>query len=336
MKKTTLAISIILLIFGCKKNRFDVKEFLPNLYELKIDPELENVENHSQDLVEQWQNINVSTISLSDIDDFRFKYEAFLAEAYEILLYNFGEMSKIYVYNRFYKANIDTVNIWASYFDNSIVFAEGIQSLNNKTKGTAAIEYLLNNSFSNDSLLYASKYRSFVLWQLEALTLEVTNIKLAWTVYQNDFETMTDEGVGGSYNLLVNRIIHVLEDIIVKKIGSPFISSEYFEKSRLTFIKTSIESAYKIYIGEGETSFNSIYNHTRKKDKKVANLVKESFEDLINYGDGLQHSYQFYYESDQAVLTTYLDKIKAVIVRFKLDVPPLIGISLTFGELDGD
>lgn len=336
MKKNSIIIILIILSFGCKKNRFNVKDFLPNLYELKIEPEIESVESQTQLLVEKWEEMNNDNIKLFDIESFRSTYQLFLADAFGVLMYNFGEISKIYVYNRFYKANIDTADIWESYFDTTVFFSEGIQALNNKTKGTAAIEYLLNNSMANDSILNSSKYRDYMGWQLGALKLETTNIKFSWSVYQTNFETMTDEGVGGSYNILVNRMIHILEDIVVKKIGTPLINPEYYEQSRLTFIKSSIEEAFKVYMGEGEEMFNSIYNHTRKKDKKVANLVKDSFEELIIFGNNLQNDYAFYFESDQGALKIYLEKIKAVIIRFKLDVPPLIGISLTFGEIDGD
>ncbi|MFD1553969.1 hypothetical protein DNU06_13810 [Putridiphycobacter roseus] len=337
MKKTALFLAIISVgLMACKKNKFTIKEFLPALYELKIAPELDEVNLSSKALLQNWRAINDNDITIAEIEVFQNTYQAYLDDAYAILLYNFGDISKIYVYNRFYKASIDTNEIWEVYQDNSLTLAEGIQSLNNKVKGLSAIEYLLNNTQANDSISQSARYRTFLEWQIEAISLEMANIEFSWSVYQSNFESMTDEGVEGSYNMIVNRIIHVLEDLVIKKIGTPVLEAPYYETSRLAFVKESIEMAYEVFIGEGTSDFNSIYNHIRKKDKKVANLVLDDFKALVEYGDALENDYAYYYQNNPEKLTEYVTKIKALMVRFKIDIPTLIGISLTFGDNDGD
>ncbi len=336
MKKISLIFLVLLAVLSCKKNKFKVKTFLPNLYEFKIEPEIKNVVSETDNIVEKWGEINQNSIELGDLNIYRIMYENYLNEAYSILLYNFGDISKIYVYNRFYKASIDTIQVIEAYTSNTVFSAEAVQSQNNKTKGIAAIEYLLYNVNANDSILTSQNYRNYIQYQLKALSLEVSNIQVSWSVYQGNFESMVDEGVEGSYNVLVNRIIHVLEDLVIKKIGTPLVQVGYYNHSQLTFIKSSIQSAYTIFKGEGTEQFNSIYNHIRKKNKKIANQLNADWEILIEYGTNLEADYNYYFNSDQEKLRTYLDKIKGLIIKLKVDVPPLIGISLTFGELDGD
>lgn len=323
------------LVLNCQKNKFKAKHFLPELYDYKIAPELEGTQSSITDLTTQWSTVSTST-PITNIESFKSDYVDFLLDVENILFYNIGDISATYVYGRFYKADIDTTKIWNFYNSADYFYADDIQSLINSEKGVVTVEYLLFNPNASDSLNTSSKYINFIDAHLNAIKNEIETTKTSWSVYKTNFETMTETGINGSYNMVVNQIIHGLEEIIVKKMGNPLINTSNLSSSRLKLINQSISQRYHVYMGNGTEKFNSVYNHVRKKDKKLADEIKLNFENLIIEGDALVLNYTDYLDSNTIPLEKFRNNVESLMLKFKIDVISIIDITLTIGDSDGD
>jgi hypothetical protein len=336
MKKYCFLCGILLCtITNCQKNKFKTKHFLPELYDFKIAPELSELESMVVNLNYDWATISTNS-SITDIEVFRTDYIDFLLEVEDVLFYNIGDINSTYLYGRFYKSDIDITKIWLAYNENSYFYIEEIQSMINSVKGVNTLEYLLFHSGAIDSVQTSTKYINFIDAHLQTVKNEIINTKTSWTVYQGNFIKMTDDGIEGSYNMVVNQIIHGLEDIIVKKIGEPLVNSDNFSETHLCLIKKSIEQYNSIFIGLGTKQFNSVYNHIRKKDKKLADTIKLDFENIIEQGNELTSTYTHYYNTNSENLITYRNNIETLMLKFKIQVISLIDVTLTIGDSDGD
>jgi predicted lipoprotein len=335
IKKTFLILSVLVLFTFCKKNKFKVKNFLPALYSNKIEPELLALNDEITSVSVEFIDISTS-ISDQNIDIFRKKFKLLLENAESASFYNFGDISDIYVFSRFYKTSMDTTKLWAYYDSKSFFNQDGISSQTNNIKGLTAIEYLLFQPNSKDSLITSSKYLNFLDAQLKAAKKEMGNILFSWSVYETNFVDMTEDGVNGSYNMVVNQIVHGFEEVIKKTMSNPLINSENFSKSRLNLIRASVKHKYDIFMGNGTIPFNSIYNNTRKKNRKLANQVQEDFENLIIEGDELVENYDTYFYQNSVALVNYRNSIERLMAKFKIDVMVELGVTLTLSDSDGD
>ena len=332
----------IILIFlslitciACQKSKFKVKTFLPELYDFKIEPELTTLNSEITSLTTEFSDIKTEITDLN-IESFRDKYKPFLANVESVNFYNLGDISAIYVFSRFYKSKMDTTKLWSFYNSQPSFHQEDIAAQINSIKGITSIEYLLFNPQAKDSLLGSDKYVNFLHAQLQSAELELENIVFSWSVYKSNFVALNEKGIDGSYNIVVNRIVHGFEEIIKKTMSNPLINSDNFSRTRLSIIRASIQQKYDVYMGIGTQPFNSIYNHTRRKKKKLADEVKLDFENLILEGVELIDDYDTYFVQNPSKLVSYRTNIENLMLKFKIDVISALKLTATISDSDGD
>jgi predicted lipoprotein len=252
-----------------------------------------------------------------------------------------GDITSISVYNAAYKTSIDTSEIWINYNSVSSFTTDLVSTYGNKEKGIFTIEYLLFHASANDSLS-VPKYQNYISAQLNALLENFVLIKNSWTTYHTNFVSNTDEGVEGSYNIIINRIVHLLEDVVNKRI-SPSLSAGnsegsvgYYSNTSWTNILVLVSQIQEIYLGKGTSDFNSIYNCVHKKNKKLADDLKSKLETIVKTGESMTESLAYYSSTGSVQLTSYKEKLTEILVLFKLDVVSELDIVLTFGDSDGD
>lgn len=330
-----LVVGVSFSLESCKKNRFKKKTFLPALYDYKIEPELLAVQDKMNEVVTEWENLSTS-VNQTSIDEFKKVYKEFLVEFQSINFYNLGDISSTYVYNKMNKFSIDTAGVWDSYNSYNYFYPEHISALANNKKGVYVIEYLLFNPTANDSLLQSSRYVNFLDAHFTTASAVMDNIVLSWGVYEEEFTTMTDDGVEGSYNIVVNRINHTLEDVVYKRLMTPEESQDIYSNVELQCINKQVISAYEVFVGDGTESFNSVFNHLRKKNKKIAEEVKTEFEALVETANGLDNTFEYYLNNEPSVIEDYRAEVINIISRIEVDVIPEIGLTLTVGDNDGD
>jgi len=340
MKNYILLLLLTLLLISCGKNKFKRSDFLQDFYTQKIWPDLLDTESKIEQLKTVYATFKADP-SAAKLEDFRAGFKTTLTSFEKISFYNLGDISAISVYNAAYKTSIDTSVIWDHYAATNSFSADLVATYGNKQKGIYTLEYLLFFEDASDSLS-SSKYQSFIDAHLQTLHDNFLLIKNSWDTYETNFVSQEDEGVEGSYNIVINRIVHLLEDLIDKRINVPLDAADakmavgYWSVSAWSNIKTQVSQLNAIYNGNGTESFNSVFNSVRKKNKKLAEEIQQKFETLIEMGNAMTADMQYYVTTGSSELVQYKERLKELLVLFKLDVVEELDIVLTFGDNDGD
>ncbi|UKN02194.1 hypothetical protein K6119_01510 [Paracrocinitomix mangrovi] len=341
MRFSFLVFLIFLIGFSsCKKSRFKRSDFLQEFYDYKVKPDLLNLNSQVFDLQNKWLDY-LNNQSNSNFDLFKDQFDLTFAAIDNATFYNLGDISQTYIYNKFNKSGIDTVNAWGFYADNTVVTTSAVASLPNNQKGFYFIEYLVFSDFSQDSLS-SLKYQSWISSCIEDLSNNVGDLEFSWSIYEKNFTSNTDDGVSGSFNVVCNRIIHSLEDLIDKRLN-PVLEAMDTDQiiggnsgNGLKSVKRLFFQLEAVYLGNGDQQFNAIHNYLKKKDKKLADSVTERFSDISSDLNSMNNEMEWYLLNDVAALESLKQKLTDLLVVFKLDVTNAMGVILTFGDTDGD
>ena len=340
LKIFSVVILMLVIGFACKKNRFKKDDFLTDIYAYKIEPEIKASVNTIADFKTVWNNFNAHNSPAN----FTLVQSSFIkmSKSIEIILcYNFGDVAGTYTYSRFYKTGIDTIAIKTLYNEHEVFNANEISSYTNTQKGEFAIAYLLFGETFQDSI-NLEKYQNFVSAHIDYFGEAVAEMQNNWSIYEKNFTENKQDGVSDVYNILINRIIHLTEELIAKRIEDPLESGNpnsvigAFTKTGMDKIKTQVQSLNDIYYGHGTTEFNSIYNNIRKKKKKLADEIGDKFSELITKGTSMDGDLSSYITDDSTELLAYKSLLIELLTLFKVDVQEELDIIITFGDTDGD
>ncbi|MCH2235578.1 MAG: hypothetical protein MK078_15105 [Crocinitomicaceae bacterium] len=337
-----LAFVLLLFVLGsCKKNRFKKSEFLESLYDLEIKPEVENGVSAIETFNTSWANY-VASPTLANLDLVKTDLQSTVQKLEEISIFNLGDVSKTYVYNRMFKTKIDTALLIDNYNEGTTFTSSDVTGFTNPTKGIYALEYLLYSSSFRDSTEVV-KFQSFFTAMQENLLTTFQDFQTNWETYRGTFIEQTDEGVGGSYNIVVNRVVHVLEDVTKKRITEPLdledpiLMPGFRSNQGVLNVLAIVSKLKKVYYGNGLSGdFNSISVNVRKKNKKLSESIDEKFEMVDNLGLALTENDTYYFETSSGALDEYNTALKELLTLIKIDVIQELGIILTFGDTDGD
>lgn len=327
-------------IYACKKNRFKKENFLSDLYTQKIDPEIASAVSAVDGAIQAWDTYS-SDVSESNKTAFYGAFNAFHQEMEKLTFYNLGDVGATYIFSRMYKTKIDTTLIQEGYNAQATFVEADIPPYVNTQKGLYAMEYLLFSNRFKDSL-DDTKFLSFMGAHLAYIKSTLTEFQTSWSIYEKNFISSTEGGVSDSYNMVVNRIIHVLEDLSIKRIGKlvetddATIGVGYYSSTSFRNIQVQVDQLHKVYNGIGVAEFNSVYNNVRKKNKKLADQINEQFDVVIAQSNAMNEELTYYVNEDQATLDLYTGKLNELLKLFKVDVQDELDIILTFGDTDGD
>ncbi|MCG8577662.1 MAG: hypothetical protein MI810_22465 [Flavobacteriales bacterium] len=333
-------LAAVLLSVSCKKNRFKRNEFLEQMYDYKITPEIQQARQSFEVFNNDWNSYTAS-LSSDKLESSKASLMQALKDIEYIRFYNLGDIAKIYIYNTFSKTSPNTEGLW-EYYETTNTFAQNdIASLPNTQRGIYLAEYLLFGPYAPDSV-GTEKY-NLLITAVSADALDNLNsLETAWEVYEKNFLKMTDDGVDGSYNILNNRIIHSIEDVVAKWLNpvldsnDPTVAPGFYSKTYLDNVKIQVQQIYDVYLGKGTSDFNSIHTSLRKKNKKLADNMQNDFDELISYQNQLTMPIEHYVAEDISPIEEYKSMLKDLLVKFKLDVATELDIIITIGDTDGD
>lgn len=348
MKKIILesfSLILIVLICGlighaCKKNRFKKQTFLTDLYTYKIEPEIKTATTQAAELETTW-SAYIENTTATNYQKVQNTFLTLADQLERVNFYNLGDVGAVYVFSRFYKTKVDTVGISTFYESKESFTKSDIASNVNTQKGVFALEYLLFSAAYQD-IVSTPKFLNFIAAQLAYLTSSVEEYENSWKIYKTNFTASEKEGVNDPYNSVINRIIHVFEDIINKRIAKPLAAEDsslgvgFYANRTLKAIKIQLQQLNAIYLGEGTTKFNSVYNNVRKKKKRLADEISTKFEETIAFGQKMTEEMAYYLENDQPTLVSFKKQLTELLTYFKVDVQAELDIILTFGDTDGD
>lgn len=337
----TLAIGLLIGIsFACKKNRFKKEVFLDELYQYKTSPEINKAIELTTDFQNQWDLYSTDKTT-SNYEAVKTQFHLVSDQMEAINFYNLGDVGAIYIFSRFYKTTVDTTGVMEAYNSQESFNSIDIANYTNTKKGLFTLEYLLFSNSFQDSLT-DSKFISFVTSQISDFKSSLIEFQNSWNIYQDNFIKSNGTGVSDSYNIVINKMIHVLEDLINKRIALPMQSNDpsigvgYYSDRTFKNIKKQVEQLNAVYIGIGTNAFNSVYNNVRKKNKKLADKVSTKFEEIIDLNSVMTKEMAYYISEDPVALNTYNDKLIELLGLFKVDIQEELDIIITFGDTDGD
>ncbi len=343
--KESLQIGIVICViigigYACKKNRFKKEVFLEEMYTYKAEPEINAAINAIELLQNSWATYGANTTG-DNFSTVTSNYVDVANQMEEISFYNLGDVSAVYVFSRFYKTSIDTNGIIDAYNMQESFAENDIANYVNTRKGLYALEYLFYSTSFADSLT-EPKFINFIDAHLSYLHSSSTEFQNTWNIYQKNFIKNDGEGVSDSYNIVINRIIHVLEDLINKRIADPLDGNDHklavghYSNKALEKIKIQVLQLQQVYLGIGTETFNSVYNNLRKKNKKLADKVSDKFEEAVTFGNGMSYEMDYYIHTTSAPLIDYKNLLIELLAFFKGDIQDELNIIITFGDTDGD
>ncbi len=340
---TQMLLTIVMIggiIYACAKNRFDKEDFLNDLYVQKTDPEIKTALNFTLNLQNEWAVYATNPIA-ENFTRVKTEFVALANHLENINFYNLGNVGAVHVFNRFYKTTIDTTEIKENYNAAEVFNELTISEYTNTQKGIFTLEYLLYGKTFQDSLT-DPKFINFVNAHLIALNSAIIDFQNSWNAYEKNFIESEGSGVSDSYNIVLNRIIAVLEDLIVKRItpiideNNPSLGIGFLSNQSLQKIKIQVQQISDVYRGVGVENFNSIHTNLHKKNKKLAEKVLAKFDEIIAFGGTMTQEMAYYIDNDEATLLSYKSKLIDLLAYFKGDVQAELEYVITFGDTDGD
>lgn len=218
-----------------------------------------------------------------------------------------------------------------------------------------ALDYLLFGDLGDPNLNFNnSNYKNYIKENI-SLMLDRTNKTLnEWqSSYKHNFSENNGKSVGSSLSLIVNSFNSYWEkDLRDGKLGIPIgirtndvIQIERIEarysKISLDLLKLSIESYIEFFTNGENNSYNGLYHYIEYRkdnygDGKLHSTILNKFKNILQRVNNLSADLESNISTNKDELNSiYLD-IQKQILYLKVDMPAILGVSITYQDNDGD
>lgn len=351
--RITLLISV-LLILSCKNDdnsNFDIEGQVENIFDNGIIAQIDILTSDAQifyDVALDFQENNT-------IENFEK-----LQNSWKSLMLNWKPLESLTVGTVTLKSKIDVIDFWPienQEIDDSIeqneivVDLTTVQKLGGRSKGLAAVEYLL---FSKDfesytTNEYAENYKLFLLGLSEDLVNEIQDYKSIWLDNEEIFKNSLENSVSGTQNEIVNSIIFKINELSTTKIGLPLgietgvvdpsLTEAKYSEFSLDIIKKEIEQVENVFTGlyTDNAIENGLYAQLESlgRGDLVGELISD-FETIYSVLDNIDLSLEEQLITNTTVLFELKDAMTELEILIKNDTASALNIIITFSDNDGD
>jgi len=346
----------ILFLFSCNEssnnNDDDVlnrKQMLSDYADYYIIPKFEQLYNDLDLLESNLIEIN-STEDISKIDEFKNQFLVSYKSWQYVAFLNFGPAESNSLNNicNIYPVNINKINSNIESGNYNLLSA-----INTDAIGFPALDYLLfaddlNEEFNFDN----ANFKKYISDNIALMKSRVDVCLKDWKGnYKISFKDNDGKSVGSGLSMIVNSINRYWEkDLRDGKLGIPIgvrsngvvlkeKSEAYYSDYSLELLKASIKGFSEFYINsdQGLSLFDYLYNRRNEYgDGKLHQTIKSNFENILIRVESLQGSLSQNIDQNNQELLSIYQEFQKQIVYLKVDMPSILGVSITYQDNDGD
>lgn len=315
---------------------------IPNVNELQT-----NLNNLKNKLTEIQDNSNTQEIKdLKNI--FILTYKSWQKVAF----LNFGPSESNSLSSLFnkYPTNIDKIKLNIENSNYNLLSAGNTDAI-----AFPALDYLLFADLTSTNLSFDNEaYKKYLTDNID-LMLDRTNKTLnEWqTTYKVEFSNNNGKSIGSSLSFIVNSFNAYWEkDLRDGKLGYPIgirsngevlldkIEAKYSNIS-LELLKISIESFVEFYTNFENESTLSIYDYLENRrnkygDGKLHSTILNNFKNIYSRVNNLSGSLESNILNNHDEMLSIYQDIQKQILYLKVDLPAILGVSITYQDNDGD
>lgn len=306
-----------------------------------------------QSTIEQFrQNPSATNLLLAQND-----WETMLLTWKELELYKIGDVSDSFLFFdiNLWPSNetlIDTYINGTDTIDETFISSHGASS-----KGISALEFLLFssenpsevlNSFTTD--MNANRRLDYLVALATNLNTKAQALQTVWQNYQPEFISSLQNGINGSQNLVINAMVTLTEQIVIRKLGNPLgdntggiLNPESLEASRsgnsLTIIERHLKSLQRCYSGDfKQTPFRIGFDDYLVKlgYEELSVRIHEQFNICQQQIETINGTLYEELTNNPQNVVALQDTFRDLLVLLKVDMANAIGSTITFNDNDGD
>lgn len=348
--------AVFLFLISCNEKEntstddtFDRKQMLKDYAEFYIIPEFSQL----NDNVIELQSIANSIESNQDeekINSLKSKFIDTYKKWQKVGFLNFGpsETNSLLNIINIFPANKNKIlaNIQSGNYN--LLNAANIDAI-----GFPAIDYLL---FSDDPALNSKfddeKYKKYLLDLINLIKDRVKNNYDEWSGnYRNTFSENDGKSVGSSLSMIVNSINKYWEkDIRDGKLGIPIgirtsgvVQKErceaYYSKNSVELLKISVQSYINFFQNneKGLSLYDYLYSRRSKYgDGTLHDKILNNFKNILSELNKIDGDLESNIDNNKDELISLYQEFQKQIVYLKVDMPAILGVSITYQDNDGD
>lgn len=332
-------------------DNFNTSNMLDDYTDNYIIPKVNELQTNLNNLKNKFSEIqdNSNTQEINDLKNiFILTYKSWQKVAF----LNFGPSESNSLSSLFnkYPTNIDKIKLNIENSNYNLLSAGNIDAI-----AFPALDYLLFADLTSTNLSFDNEaYKKYLSDNID-LMLDRTNKTLnEWqSTYKVEFSNNNGKSIGSSLSFIVNSFNAYWEkDLRDGKLGYPIgirsngevlldkIEAKYSNIS-LELLKISIESFIEFYTNFENESTLSIYDYLENRrnkygDGKLHSTILNNFKNIysrVNKLSGILESNIL--NNHDEMLSIYQD-IQKQILYLKVDLPAILGVSITYQDNDGD
>ena len=356
IKKISL-LTILFIFSSCEteesnKERFDIENMLHSVSKTVIIPTTSLFVITSEELVNKALLLQAEN-NLNNFENFTQAWYHAMDGWQTMQVVNFGELSKMYY-------NVSIANWPAnSFFIDQIISGNEeisptyIDNKGGSSKGLFGIEYLAFDKNKPTAALHASiteRYLGYFIAVAQNNLKYATLIENYWLENASEFTAATTNGIDGSITLMVNQIVHLIDDFAKNKIGRQ--AALYNSTNKSPEDTECYRSAYSYEcLLHGTQSLQAFFKGNSSTIEELPGI--DDYLDQVQ-GDSIlsteiNQQFQYIYSllsSDQSLaddiekdakhINDLYKAYRALGVLFNTDVASLLSITIVPSDADGD
>lgn len=338
---------------------FDKNKLIEEVSKNVIIPEYKNFYNLTKTFSEKTETFtnNPNSESLKDLQDL---WKEIMKSWQKITVFEFGPVKNLSLHSKIFYSPVNTQAI-------NEVLSKPVNDLNVNfletvgvtRKGLPVIEYLIFSKdnvnevivdlFNNSDNSKNSEQRKIYLNLLSKdLFNNAEKIYKEWDISQGNYLSKFAKE-SNSFNMLLNNIISVLENIKDTKLGTPMgkksggelrlneIESIYSNNSMQNILNNiiSVESIFKgSYTNTESMGLNNYLDYIDKNDLKFQ--IISQINKVKNIINNMNQPLEYIIEKDNAKAEELYNEIKELLRFMKVDTANSVNETVTFNSSDGD
>lgn len=356
--KKIATIAMCITFIACERDSSDVEKFdignmLVSVHQENIIPNTNTFVIQSENLVNAAEAL-LSENNLNSFENFRNAWYETMERWQKVQVVNFGALSK-----KYYDVSISNWPANAFFIDQILTGNDEINQIyidgkGGSSKGLPGIEYICFDKNKTAAEIFPSlteRQRHYILAVSQNNLKYAKLIESYWLENSNTFVNASNNGINGSVTLMVNQIVHLIDDFGKNKIGrqaglynttekNPKDTECYRSEYSYECLHYGTQSLQDFFKGSSKNISNlpgiDDYLNQVQGDEILSLEINQQFEHIYALIENSNASLADDIEQDAARVHELYESYKTLGLLFKTDVASLLSITIVPSDSDGD
>ncbi len=237
----------------------------------------------------------------------------------------------------------------------SVIDATFIENIGSSSQGLSAIEYLIFDPLSTADLPHNPRRLAYLDHATVIFAQNAQVLLDQWTAdgmnYSQTFIDADLEGgeIQGSMNMLVNQILHDVEDITWDRLGTPLwhptdgaidpaLLEAPYSQSSLARMEATVQHLHQLYTAGDGVGLDEYLDFldAEYEGQPLSQVIEAQFVATEEAIQAIDEPLGLAIENDRVPVETLYDELAILITLIKVDMINHLGVTITFNDNDGD